>query len=144
MRDKLRHRNLEGGKTEKNILPATFLEAFRCADQQLRFSLNQFISQFTMAAVYKSVSKKQAKQLAREQEQDDSDAEMAEMADLLADADDTSDSEDEEEEDLESAKKQLAAGYMPKTRVLMLTSRGVTSRYVHIVLVGIEQKERYC
>lgn len=97
-----------------------------------------------MAAVYKSVSKKQAKQLAREQEQDDSDAEMADMADLLADADDTSDSEEEEEEDLESAKKQLAAGHMPKTRVLMLTSRGVTSRYVHIVLVRIEQKERYC
>ncbi|KAE8341206.1 hypothetical protein BDV24DRAFT_132555 [Aspergillus arachidicola] len=86
-----------------------------------------------MAAVYKSVSKKQAKQLAREQEQDDSDAEMADMADLLADADDTSDSEEEEEDDLESAKKQLAAGYMPKTRVLMLTSRGVTSRHRHLL-----------
>ncbi|GAB1191891.1 Brix domain-containing protein [Aspergillus pseudonomiae] len=86
-----------------------------------------------MAAVYKSVSKKQAKQLAREQEQSDSDAEMADMADLLADADDTSDSEEEEEENLESAKKQLAAGYMPKTRVLMLTSRGVTSRHRHLL-----------
>ncbi|KAE8381084.1 Brix domain-containing protein [Aspergillus bertholletiae] len=86
-----------------------------------------------MAAVYKSVSKKQAKQLAREQEMDDSDAEMADLANLLDDADDTSDSEDEEEENLESAKKQLAAGYMPKTRVLMLTSRGITSRHRHLL-----------
>ncbi|KAE8356635.1 Brix-domain-containing protein [Aspergillus coremiiformis] len=86
-----------------------------------------------MAAVYKSVSKKQAKQLARQQEQDDSDAEMADMADLLADADDTSDSEDDEEINAESAKKQLAAGFMPKTRVLMLTSRGVTHRHRHLL-----------
>jgi ribosome biogenesis protein BRX1 len=81
-----------------------------------------------MAAVYKSVSKKQAKQIAREQESDESDVEMAEF---LADADDTSDSEEDEEDDMETAKKQLAAGFMPKTRVLMLTSRGVTHRYVH-------------
>ncbi|KAI9372165.1 Brix domain-containing protein [Aspergillus egyptiacus] len=84
-----------------------------------------------MAAVYKTVSKKQARQLAKQQESDEEDAVMEE---LLADADDTSDSEDEEEENTtESAKKQLAAGLMPKTRVLMLTSRGVTSRHRHLL-----------
>ncbi|KAF7588788.1 ribosome biogenesis protein brx1 [Aspergillus hancockii] len=83
-----------------------------------------------MAAVYKSVSKKQAKQLAREQESDESDVEMAEF---LADADDTSDSEEDVEESTETAKQQLAAGFMPKTRVLMLTSRGVTHRHRHLL-----------
>ncbi|KAE8152423.1 Brix domain-containing protein [Aspergillus avenaceus] len=83
-----------------------------------------------MAAVYKSVSKKQAKQLARQQESDEEDAEMA---DLLAEADDTSDSEEDEEDDADSAKKQLAAGFMPKSRVLMLSSRGVTHRHRHLL-----------
>ena len=78
-----------------------------------------------MAAVYKTVSKKQARELAKQQDQDEEDVIMEEM---LADADDTSDSSDEEENTAETAKKQLASGMMPKTRVLMLTSRGVTSR----------------
>lgn len=78
-----------------------------------------------MASVYKAVSKKQARQ-AEEEELED-----VEMEDFLADADDTTDSEEEEEEEAEdSSKKQLSSGFMPKTRVLMLTSRGVTYRYV--------------
>lgn len=80
-----------------------------------------------MASVYKTVSKKQARDLAKQQEPDDEDVEMEEMLD---DADETSDSDEEEENTTEVAKKQLASGFMPKTRVLMLTSRGVTSRYV--------------
>lgn len=83
-----------------------------------------------MAAVYKAVSKKQSRQQERDQEPED-----AEMEDLLADADDTSDSDEEEDEGEEAAgdsssKPQLPAGFLPKTRVLMLTSRGVTYRYV--------------
>lgn len=81
-----------------------------------------------MAAVYKTVSKKQARQQAEDLESED-----AEMEDILADADDTSDSDEEEEEEEEensSSKQQLSSGFMPKTRVLMLTSRGVTHRYV--------------
>jgi ribosome biogenesis protein BRX1 len=80
-----------------------------------------------MASVYKTLSKKKARELAR---QEDSEEEDVMMDELLDDADDTSDSEEEEENTADSAKKQLAAGLMPKTRVLMLTSRGVTSRYV--------------
>ncbi|KAL3476796.1 Brix domain-containing protein [Aspergillus californicus] len=85
-----------------------------------------------MASVYKTVSKKQARQLARDQDSDRDEEDV--MMDELADADDTSDSEDDEQENaLEIAKKQLAAGLMPKTRVLMLTSRGVTSRHRHLL-----------
>lgn len=79
-----------------------------------------------MAAVYKTVSKKKARQPV-----EDMDDEMGmEIEELLNDADDTTDSEeDEEEEDrIAAAKKQLAQGFMPKTRVLILTSRGVTHR----------------
>ncbi|KAL4929223.1 Brix-domain-containing protein [Aspergillus undulatus] len=83
-----------------------------------------------MASVYKTVSKKQARELAKQQDSDDEDVMMEEM---LADADDTSDSSDEEENTAETAKKQLASGMMPKTRVLMLTSRGVTSRHRHLL-----------
>jgi ribosome biogenesis protein BRX1 len=81
-----------------------------------------------MASVYKTVSKKQSRQQAEESEPDD-----VEMEDMLADADDTSESEEEEEEEEaedSSKKQQLSSGFMPKSRVLMLTSRGVTHRYV--------------
>jgi ribosome biogenesis protein BRX1 len=78
-----------------------------------------------MAAVYKSISKKKARQPVEEVGED---MDM-EMQDLLNDADDTTDSEEDEEEDrLAAAKKQLAAGFMPKTRVLILTSRGASHR----------------
>ncbi|KAJ5887589.1 Ribosome biogenesis protein BRX1 [Penicillium taxi] len=86
-----------------------------------------------MAAVYKTVSKKQARQEAL-----DSDDEMdVEMQELLNDADDTTDSEEEEELEQEdrvaAAKKLLAQGFMPKTRVLILTSRGVSHRHRHLM-----------
>ncbi|RDW70737.1 ribosome biogenesis protein BRX1 [Aspergillus mulundensis] len=83
-----------------------------------------------MAAVYKAVSKKKSRELARQQDSDDDDVMMEE---LLDDADDTSDSDEDEENTADAAKKQLAAGMMPKTRVLMLTSRGVTSRHRHLL-----------
>lgn len=53
-----------------------------------------------------------------------------EIDEILNDADDTTDSEEDEEEGdrVAAAKKQLAQGFMPKTRVLILTSRGVTYR----------------
>lgn len=76
-----------------------------------------------MASVYKAVSKKNSRQL-----EEDQDMEDVEMEDIIAGADDTSDSDSEEDE--VEAKKQVPSGQMPKTRVLMLTSRGVTHRYV--------------
>ncbi|KAL4802777.1 Brix domain-containing protein [Aspergillus unguis] len=81
-----------------------------------------------MASVYKTVSKKQARDLAKQQDQDDEDVVMEEM---LADADDTSDSDEDEENTAEVAKKQLASGLMPKTRVLMLTSRANSCNLSH-------------
>lgn len=86
-----------------------------------------------MASVYKTVSKKKARQPVEEMEDDDID-----MEDLLNEADDTTDSEEEEEqeENVDSAKKQLAAGHMPKTRVLILTSRGASYRYAYQGLHG--------
>lgn len=90
-----------------------------------------------MAAVYKTVSKKNA----RQQNQADMEPQDVEMEELLAEADDTTDSEEDEEDEQEqeqtatSAQKQLSSGVMPKTRVLMLTSRGVTSRYVFAFLL---------
>ena len=60
----------------------------------------------------------------------DEDSDMP-MDELLENADDTTDSEEEEVEDrIAEARRQLAAGMMPKTRVLILTSRGVTHRSV--------------
>ena len=79
-----------------------------------------------MGSVYKAVSRKNS----RKAEMEDHDSEDMEMADLLAGADDTSDSESEEENEQASNKSQLSSGQLPKTRVLMLTSRGVTHRYV--------------
>lgn len=79
-----------------------------------------------MAAVYKTVSKKKSRQPV---EGLDEEAQM-EIDELLNDADDTTDSEEDEEEGdrVAAAKKQLDQGFMPKTRVLILTSRGVTHR----------------
>lgn len=80
-----------------------------------------------MASVYKSVSKKSARQPT-----DDLSDEDIEMEELLNAEDDTTDSEEEESDDGEAAevvKKQLASGFMPKTRVLILTSRGASYRY---------------
>jgi ribosome biogenesis protein BRX1 len=78
-----------------------------------------------MASVYKSVSKKAARQPV-----EDSSDEDVQMEELLDGENDTTDSEEEESEDegIEVVKKQLASGFMPKTRVLILTSRGASYR----------------
>ena len=59
------------------------------------------------------------------------------MEDQLDDSEDTSESEEEDDEQsgkqgADNGTKQSSqpSGFMPKTRVLMLTSRGVTHRYV--------------
>jgi ribosome biogenesis protein BRX1 len=79
-----------------------------------------------MASVYKSVSKKAAQQAV-----EDSSDEDIQMEELLDGENDTTDSEEEESDDesIEVVKKQLASGFMPKTRVLILTSRGASYRY---------------
>ncbi|GAD98003.1 ribosome biogenesis protein BRX1 [Paecilomyces variotii No. 5] len=86
-----------------------------------------------MAAVYKSISKKASRPT--QEELSDEDVAM----DELWDGDETSDS-DEDDEEVEDAeedgKKQMSTnttGQMPKTRVLMLTSRGVTFRHRHLL-----------
>ncbi|KAF9886631.1 Ribosome biogenesis protein brx1 [Aspergillus nanangensis] len=84
----------------------------------------------TMASVYKSLSKKEARRLAREEDSEDEDIEMGEF---LGEDDSSDSDEDEEEVTAESVKTQLAAGFMPKSRVLMLTSRGVTYRHRHLL-----------
>ncbi|CAG7992897.1 unnamed protein product [Penicillium nalgiovense] len=84
-----------------------------------------------MASVYKSVSKKAARQPTEDMSDED-----IEMEELLNAEDDTTDSEEEESDDGEAAevvKKQLASGFMPKTRVLILTSRGASFRHRHLM-----------
>lgn len=88
------------------------------------------VSHFTlldvaMASVYKSVSKKAARQPT--EDMSDEDIEMEELLDV---EDDTTDSEEDSDdgEPAEVVKKQLASGFMPKTRVLILTSRGASYR----------------
>ncbi|KAJ6141347.1 Ribosome biogenesis protein BRX1 [Penicillium chermesinum] len=84
-----------------------------------------------MAAVYKTVSKKKSRQPVEGLDEE----EQMEIDELLDDADDTTDSEEDEDEGdrVAAAKKQLAQGFMPKTRVLVLTSRGVTHRHRHLL-----------
>lgn len=81
-----------------------------------------------MASVYKSISKKKQQRPADDEEDID-------MNDFI-DEDDSDDSEDDDDHDDEEVDGNTAAqlknikdGFMPKTRVLMLTSRGVTHRY---------------
>ena len=91
-----------------------------------------------MGSVYKVVLGKNSREVGME---NGSSGDM-EMADLLADqAEDTSDSESDEEEEQSLAKRQLPSGQLPKTRVLMLTSRGVTYRYV-IQLSPVKECEK--
>ncbi|KAJ5335027.1 hypothetical protein N7541_004862 [Penicillium brevicompactum] len=82
-----------------------------------------------MASVYKSVSKKAAQQA------EDSSDEDVQMEEYLDGENDTTDSEEEDSEDegVEAMKKQLASGFMPKTRVLILTSRGASYRHRHLM-----------
>lgn len=113
---------VSGGEKQKIFCHQLFSEAFASNIPTARHS------HITMAAVYKTVFKKKARQSTEDMDED-SDIPMDE---LLEDADDTSDSEEEDEvEDrIAEARRQLAAGMMPKTRVLILTSRGVTHRSV--------------
>ncbi|KKZ63212.1 hypothetical protein EMCG_02417 [[Emmonsia] crescens] len=94
-----------------------------------------------MASVYKSLSKKKAQPPVAHDDAEDADVSMH---DLLDDPDETSDSDDYEDgdehdernggEEVVATKSQsLPSGYMPKTRVLMLTSRGVTHRHRHLL-----------
>lgn len=78
-----------------------------------------------MAAVYKSISKKQ---LERPVAEDDEDLDMEELLD--EDLSDTDSDEEDDEEEENGGVSVRSDGTMPKTRVLMLTSRGVTHRYV--------------
>lgn len=91
-----------------------------------------------MASVYKSLSKKKNKVSASHDDAENIDVSMDDLPDH---PDETSDSDDYENEDeryrhngvggsVESKSQSVPSGYMPKTRVLMLTSRGVTHRYV--------------
>jgi ribosome biogenesis protein BRX1 len=91
-----------------------------------------------MASVYKSISKKKKERPVAEEV--DGDEEDIAMEDLLDDEDMSNSDEDEDEdedpiEELDDGSKangeQQArdkSGFMPKTRILMLTSRGVTHR----------------
>lgn len=88
-----------------------------------------------MASVYKSISKKRQERPVSDVMDDEDDIDMNDLID--EDTSDSDDDDDEEEEvqentgDVSSAQqKAYKEGFMPKTRVLMLTSRGVTHRYV--------------
>ncbi|EEH17257.1 hypothetical protein PABG_07344 [Paracoccidioides brasiliensis Pb03] len=99
-----------------------------------------------MASVHKSLSKRSRKknQSAVRGNAEDSDVSMN---DLLDDPDETSDSDDYEQEEegqdeqentadgevTNSISQTQSLGYMRKTRVLMLTSRGVTHRHRHLL-----------
>lgn len=93
----------------------------------------------TMASVYKSISKKEKKKKDhRPVEEEDEDVVMENGIDDTSDSEEEEEGEQEEQEDgkLLSAsgsgsgqqQTQNKSGLMPKTRVLMLTSRGVTYR----------------
>lgn len=87
-----------------------------------------------MASVYKSISKKKQERLVADQVSEDEDMDMNDlMDDEFSESDDDDDDEEIEEAAGNSLNGQQATkneGFMPKTRVLMLTSRGVTHRYV--------------
>ncbi|KAN0068000.1 Brix domain containing protein [Elaphomyces granulatus] len=87
-----------------------------------------------MASVYKSISKNK-----RRNATNNSDDEDLSMDDLIGNGDNTSESE--EEDDLAANREPhrnktndtSSSRFMPKTRILMLTSRGVTHRHRHLL-----------
>lgn len=103
-----------------------------------------------MASVYKSLSKnKKGKAPPRARDEDDhSDSDVEMDLEMLSDESDSESELDEEEESgdseevggksSESTGKQQGQNttFLPKTRVLMLTSRGVTYRYENIFTLG--------
>lgn len=92
-----------------------------------------------MASVYKSISKKKQERLVADEVSEDEDMDLN---DLMDEEFSDSDDDDEEEEIEETAATNGAngqqtkknEGFMPKTRVLMLTSRGVTHRFVFLTV----------
>lgn len=96
-----------------------------------------------MASVYKSLSKRKSPSQKQNEDSGGSDQDIA-MEDQLDDSEDTSESEEEDDGQTTQNAKQgtdagtkhasQPAGFMPKTRVLMLTSRGVTHRWVACTL----------
>lgn len=85
-----------------------------------------------MASVYKTISAKSNGQLADEEMRDLDLEEMLENNDETSDSDEDEDEDEDEEEDTLATASQpkSQSPYMPKTRVLMLSSRGITSRYI--------------
>ncbi|OAT10139.1 ribosome biogenesis protein BRX1, variant [Blastomyces gilchristii SLH14081] len=94
-----------------------------------------------MSSVYKSLSKKKNQASVTREDMEDADVSMHDLSD---DLDETSDSDDYEDEDEQNEQngfeggvatksQSLPSGFMPKTRVLMLTSRGVTHRHRHLL-----------
>ncbi|EEQ90521.1 hypothetical protein RJZ56_005209 [Blastomyces dermatitidis] len=94
-----------------------------------------------MSSVYKSLSKKKNQASVTREDMEDADVSMHDLSD---DLDETSDSDDYEDEDEQNEQngfeggvatksQSLSSGFMPKTRVLMLTSRGVTHRHRHLL-----------
>ncbi|WEW56371.1 Ribosome biogenesis protein brx1 [Emydomyces testavorans] len=89
-----------------------------------------------MATVYKSISKK--RKVHSMQNEDD---EHIEMQERLSDESSDSEIEDGSSEDhsqyseaaIKPSHKSNPSGHIPKTRVLMLTSRGVTHRHRHLL-----------
>jgi ribosome biogenesis protein BRX1 len=85
-----------------------------------------------MASVYKSISKKKQERLVADEVSEDEDMDMNDLMDEeFSDSDDDDDEEEIEENAANGASSQQNGkneGFMPKTRVLMLTSRGVTHR----------------
>lgn len=77
-----------------------------------------------MASVYKTLSAKSNGQA------DDEEMRDLDLEEMLEN--ETSDS-DEEEEDAQpiASQPKSQSPYMPKTRVLMLASRGISSRYIY-------------
>ncbi|KAL1959068.1 hypothetical protein VTO42DRAFT_3309 [Malbranchea cinnamomea] len=90
-----------------------------------------------MAAVYKSLAKRKSRSEGDDAESIDGDVTMQDTFD----SDDTSESEEEDDQRNGSQRFESAANsntlqpgtFMPKTRVLTLTSRGVTHRHRHLL-----------
>lgn len=86
-----------------------------------------------MAAVYKSISKKRKAQPAENEYDEDIEMEMeGRLSDESSDSESDNELDEEEGQSGETATdskdRSKPLGYMPKTRVLMLTSRGVSHR----------------
>lgn len=84
----------------------------------------------TMAAVYKTIAKKRSRREAAEAEMPPNNGDIVMQDDFSSESDSEDEDENDRMEDVAAGKANQAGAYMPKTRVLMLTSRGVTHRSV--------------